>query len=100
MGKNKIAGLGLGLAAILLLCAAAPPPFIDVIPDEMGRAPVPLHWPLPAGAVKYGAINGKHIWQYVAEQAQIAEHYRDAGIRNSGAASPALPATPRMRSGC
>ena len=24
-------------------------------------------------------IDGKHIWQYVAEQAQIAEHYRDQG---------------------
>ena len=38
-----------------------------------------LHWPLPAGAAKYGAIDGKHLWQYVVEQAQIARHYRDNG---------------------
>ena len=38
-----------------------------------------LHWPLPAGAAKYGAIDGKHLWQYVMEQAEIARHYRDSG---------------------
>jgi peptidase M28-like protein len=38
-----------------------------------------LHWPLPAGAAKYGAIDGKHLWQYVVEQAGIARHYRDDG---------------------
>jgi hypothetical protein len=36
-----------------------------------------LHW--PSANAKYAAIDGKHIWQYVAEQAQIAEHYRDNG---------------------
>jgi hypothetical protein len=38
-----------------------------------------LHWPVPAGSAKYGAIDGKHIWQYVKEQAEIADHYRDEG---------------------
>ena len=38
-----------------------------------------LHWAVPAGAAKYGAIDGKHLWQYVVEQAGIARHYRDNG---------------------
>ena len=38
-----------------------------------------LHWPVPAGAAKYGAIDGKHLWQYVVEQAGIARRYRDNG---------------------
>jgi Peptidase family M28 len=38
-----------------------------------------LHWPVPTGDTKYGAIDGKHIWQYVKEQAEIAEKYRDDG---------------------
>ena len=38
-----------------------------------------LHWPVPAGAAKYGAIDGKHLWQYVVYQADIARHYRDNG---------------------
>ena len=28
---------------------------------------------------KYAAIDGKHLWQYVVEQADIARHYRDSG---------------------
>ena len=36
-----------------------------------------LHWRVSAG--KYAAIDGKHIWQYVVEQAEIARHYRDNG---------------------
>jgi Peptidase family M28 len=38
-----------------------------------------LEWPLPAMDKTYGVIDGHHIWQYVKEQAQIAEHYRDSG---------------------
>jgi hypothetical protein len=30
-------------------------------------------------AKTYGTIDGKHLWQYVKEQAEIAEHYRDQG---------------------
>jgi hypothetical protein len=41
--------------------------------------PDPLHWPVPAGNAKYGAIDGKHLWRYVAEQAEIARQYRDSG---------------------
>jgi hypothetical protein len=38
-----------------------------------------LHRAVPAGAPKYGAIDGKHLWHYVVEQAEIARHYRDNG---------------------
>src|SRR5689334_18188618 len=38
-----------------------------------------LEPPLPASDRPYGAIDGKHMWQYVKEQAAIAERYRDHG---------------------
>src|ERR1035441_9139922 len=34
---------------------------------------------LPEADRAYGTIDGKHIWQYVKEQAAIAEQYRDQG---------------------
>ncbi|MBN9546786.1 MAG: M28 family peptidase [Alphaproteobacteria bacterium] len=33
----------------------------------------------PAKDATYGAIDGKHLWGYVAEQADIARRYRDSG---------------------
>jgi peptidase M28-like protein len=38
-----------------------------------------LRWPLPAGAERYGAIDGKRMHKNVVEQAQISRRYRDAG---------------------
>src|SRR6185503_11744441 len=38
-----------------------------------------LRWPLPAGAERYGAIDGKRMHMDVVEQAQISRRYRDAG---------------------
>src|SRR6185295_4528709 len=38
-----------------------------------------LRWPLPAGAERYGAIDGKRMHKDVVEQAQISRRYRDAG---------------------
>src|SRR5579872_4812314 len=35
--------------------------------------------PLPAKDQKYQAIDGHHLWQYVKEQTDIAERYRNAG---------------------
>src|SRR5579864_6705694 len=71
MGKYKFAALG--LAAALLLCGG-----IAIAADKAEAPPDYLHWPLPAAAT-YGAIDGKQLWQYVVEQARIAERYRDAG---------------------
>ena len=48
-------------------------------PVSSSSNPDSLHWPVPAGNQKYGAIDGKHLWQYVVEQAEIARHYRDDG---------------------
>jgi len=33
----------------------------------------------PGKDAKYGAIDGKHLWQYVVEQSDIARRYRDSG---------------------
>ena len=38
-----------------------------------------LRWPLPAGAERYGAIDGKRMHKDVVEQAQMSRRYRDAG---------------------
>src|SRR5262245_47020252 len=42
-------------------------------------APSLVAWPLPASGQAYGSIDGKHIWQYVKEQSDIARRYRDNG---------------------
>ena len=46
----------------------------DIVP-EMPE----LAWPLPSGDRSYGSIDGKRIWQYVVQQAEISRHYRDQG---------------------
>jgi hypothetical protein len=38
-----------------------------------------LEWPLQPGQQAYGKIDGKHLHQYVVEQAAIARRYRDQG---------------------
>ncbi len=38
-----------------------------------------LEWPLPAGDQRYAAIDGRHVHQYVGEQAAISLEYRDQG---------------------
>ena len=38
-----------------------------------------LRWPLPAGAERYGTIDGKRMHKNVVEQTQISRRYRDAG---------------------
>ena len=38
-----------------------------------------LRWPLPPGAEAYADIDGRHLLQYVVEQAEIARRYRDDG---------------------
>lgn len=50
-------------------------------PQPAGPAPDHqfLTWPLPASAKAYGAIDGRRMWDYVNEQAAIAQRYRDQG---------------------
>jgi hypothetical protein len=38
-----------------------------------------LRWPLPPGAERYGAIDGRRMHKDVVEQARISRRYRDAG---------------------
>jgi hypothetical protein len=49
------------------------------MPAKPSSAPVYVGWPLPATGKAYGTIDGKRLWQYVREQADIAERYRDQG---------------------
>lgn len=41
--------------------------------------PTLLEWPLPAGEERYGAIDGRHLHEYVEQQAAISLEYRDQG---------------------
>jgi hypothetical protein len=73
----------MGLVAAFVLCgrlyqarAAGQPAQQST---STSSAPVYVGWPLPATGKAYGAIDGKHLWQYVKEQAEIAERYRDQG---------------------
>ena len=38
-----------------------------------------MEWPLPASDRAYASIDGKHLHDYVVEQAAISDHYRDEG---------------------
>jgi hypothetical protein len=38
-----------------------------------------LEWPLPEKDRAYGAIDGKHLHEYVVQQAEISDRYRDQG---------------------
>src|SRR5207247_2196115 len=38
-----------------------------------------LEWPLPPGEQVFGKIDGRHLHQYVEEQAAISRRYRDQG---------------------
>lgn len=38
-----------------------------------------LEWPLPSGDETYAAIDGRHLLNYVVEQATISDRYRDQG---------------------
>ena len=38
-----------------------------------------LQWPLPAGAERYGDIDGRRMHRDVVAQAEIARRYRDQG---------------------
>jgi len=75
--------VSLGLAAAVLLTGR----FAETgaasqrtqLPDKRSSTPVYVAWPLAAGDKAYATIDGKHLWQYVREQADIAERYRDQG---------------------
>jgi hypothetical protein len=45
----------------------------------MGLGEMFIRFPLPPGQEAYADIDGRHMHQYVVEQANIARRYRDAG---------------------
>ena len=60
--------------------AAAPPPAVTARADLYPQLDDAfLRWPLPAGAERYAAIDGKRMHRDVVEQVQIARRYRDNG---------------------
>ncbi len=74
----------LAIATVLVLQSQEPPhdampgailPASPVIPLEDGL----IRWPLPPGNPAYAAIDGRHLHQYVIEQAAISRRYRDQG---------------------
>jgi Peptidase family M28 len=67
MGKSKLA-----LAALVVALLAG-----GAIWRARAADADYLHW--PSTDVKYSSIDGKHIWQNIKEQADIAERYRDSG---------------------
>ena len=58
--------------------AAAPRTTLLAAPSDR-LADALLEWPLPPGEQAYGKIDGKHLHQYVEEQAAISRRYRDQG---------------------
>jgi hypothetical protein len=44
-----------------------------------GEQPELLAWPLVPSGKAYAAIDGKKLWRYVQEQADISRRYRDSG---------------------
>jgi hypothetical protein len=60
--------------------------------EDVGQPAAPLYtledgllrWALPTGGQAYGAIDGRHLHQYVVEQVAIARCYRDQGPQYRG----------------
>jgi len=77
----KFAPLVASCIVSLLLCSrkATAQQMPSHQPDSSSTASELLRWPLATANEKYGAIDGKRMWQYVLEQAKIAEDYRDNG---------------------
>jgi Peptidase family M28 len=79
--KASLARWTLVIAAGVCVCAQQPPQIppgsrpvgVSVADDEY------LRWPLPPNDQAYGAIDGKHLHEYVVEQANISRRYRDQG---------------------
>jgi hypothetical protein len=83
MRRIKALAVPLGLVAAFVLCVR----FYQAHaagqraqqPATSSSEPVYVGWPLAATGKAYATIDGKHLWQYVRDQADIAERYRDQG---------------------
>jgi hypothetical protein len=86
MRRSRGLALSVGLVAALGICgfffqehAAGQRGQRPERPAVSSAAPSFVAWPLSATGKAYGAIDGKHLWQYVKEQSDIARRYRDNG---------------------
>src|SRR5438128_4613405 len=59
--------------------SAAAPHTTPLAPRSAKLEDALLEWPLPPGEQVYRRIDGKHLHQYVEEQAAISRRYRDQG---------------------
>ena len=74
--------LSLGSVTAGMMAVASPVPAAAQDPQPTTRSsstPTYLAWPLPASGEEYASIDGRHLWQYVQDQADIARRYRDQG---------------------
>src|SRR5262245_29179108 len=80
MRKAAARSISVALSAVALaLCGRDAPARAAAQRGQTPSAPVYVGWPLAATGRAYGWIDGKHLWPYVKEQADIAERYRDQG---------------------
>ncbi len=89
--KNWLCGIGALLAACLANAQGpAAPSSSRVQPTARPSAQIPadplykledalLEWPLPPSRKAYGAIDGRHIHEYVEDLTAISRRYRDSG---------------------
>ena len=47
------------------------------VPNSASSTDAFVGWPLPADEQAYGTIDGRRMWQYVQEQAEISRRHRD-----------------------
>lgn len=67
-----------GVLVALFLSRAAYDAAAQQVPGPKGDLSL-LRWPLPHGAGAYADIDGKRMWRYVVDQAEISRRYRDSG---------------------
>ena len=80
MRRLTALSISVGLVAVALVWCSSE--YLARAAGQNGQrlsAPVYIGWPLPATGKAYDSIDGKHLWQYVKEQSDIAERYRDQG---------------------
>jgi hypothetical protein len=83
MRRREALQAAVGLLAAVVLCGrfyqAHAQGQAGQQPARSPPDPTYVEWPLPASGKAYASIDGKRLWQYVKEQADIAERYRDQG---------------------
>src|SRR5262245_2681732 len=82
MRRMNALSASVGLLAVVVMCGRF---YQSEAAGQRAQPPVApssapyVGWPLPETDKAYGTIDGRRLWQYVREQADIAERYRDQG---------------------